>query len=93
MSRVPAPGLVGLSSRQGLGLGLLGLGLGLGLRARVRARAYRFTIMKLSIGLPVVRWDRSRTIEQKCSSSNLSLFFFFFFPSYLLLALHACLES
>ena len=30
--------------------------------------------MKLSIGLPefpVVRWDRSRTIEQKCSSSNL----------------------
>ena len=34
--------------------------------------------MKLSIGLPEfpvvrVRWDRSRTIEQKCSSSNLPL--------------------
>ena len=44
--------------------------------------AYRFIIMKLSIGLPefpVVRWDRSKTIEQKCSSSNLPLELVFFF--------------
>ena len=54
--------------------------LGLGFRARVRsrARAYRFIII---IGLPefpVVRWDRSRMIEQKCSSSNLPLELVFF---------------
>ena len=41
----------------------------------------RFIIMKLSIGLPefpVVRWERSRTIEQTCSTSNLPLKLVFF---------------
>ena len=52
-------------------LGRLGLGLGLGLIG-----------LKLSSDLPefpVVRWDRSRTIEQKCSSSNLPLELVVFF--------------
>ena len=47
-----------------------------------RARAYRFIIINWLARIPVDRSDRSRTIEQKCSSSNLPLelvvvFFFF----------------
>ena len=50
------------------------------LRARVRARAYRFIIINSGLPeFPVVRWDRSRTIEQKCSSLNLPLGLLFFF--------------
>ena len=82
VSRVPAPGLVGLSlgSRQHKQKARVrawarARARGLGLRARVRARA-RFIIMKLLPEFPVVRWDRSRTIEQSSSNLPLELVFF-----------------